>query len=190
MAHMPDWFAKTPEMMAMDRYYSGLTTRGDFDAEELKQRYLEALGDVRAPSQSFEGSKALKKEAPHLVAPGLTKHFRRDWLCPDDPFSTDRGGKFWPNLPSRDVLEGLKFGMEDALKRALGRPNIPSSMANDKELDDLFDEDERNDIDTSNVLPLITSWNCVAPRGSKFFDTKAIRGPTAVEWSIGTPKIP
>jgi len=39
MASMPNWFAKTKEMAAFDRYFS---TR-DVDEKELLNRYLKAL---------------------------------------------------------------------------------------------------------------------------------------------------
>ena len=46
MAHMPEWFAKTPEMMKMDAWYSGLDENGEPDPDELARKYKDALSDL------------------------------------------------------------------------------------------------------------------------------------------------
>jgi hypothetical protein len=183
VAHMPEWFAKTPEMMAMDRYFTPMKG-GRVDEAELVDRLQQALADLYARNDFYEDSKALDREARPIKRPSIDRHFKRDWLNAADPFSAVSGGDFWPDLPSRTVVEGLRFGMEIAIKRALGRANLSLST---REASDLFDWYDSVGIDTQGVRPLITSWNCVAPVGSKFFDTQALRGPTVVEWAIATP---
>jgi hypothetical protein len=186
---MPEWFAKTPEMMKMDAWYSGLNDHGEPDPDELIRRYKDALSDLGGSTGYYEETRALTGDKNRRRAKNVAidQHFKRHWLNADDPLSPTKGGEFWPDLPSRDVVERLRYGMEVALKRALGKSNLTEFSLSDEELDELFGWYESVGINTDEVRPLVTSWNCVAPTGSKFFDTQAIRGPTVVEWAIATP---
>src|SRR3954463_12687556 len=81
MGSMPNWFAKTKEMAAFDRYFS---TR-DVDEKALLDRYLRAL--ARMPKNDFfRRADALDTQWAGLANQGLQtkmsldRHFRGDWI--------------------------------------------------------------------------------------------------------------
>src|SRR5262245_53783933 len=115
MGGMPNWFAKTKEMAAFDRYFS----THDVDEQGLKDRYLQALGRVQV-SKYFDQSDALddvwagpdRALRTHMALDG---HFRGDWVHHQYPGHEAQfgpiGGRFWPQVPSTDVLDRLQAGI-------------------------------------------------------------------------------
>src|SRR5215475_6942897 len=113
MGSMPNWFAKTKEMAAFDRYFS---TR-DVDEKALLDRYLRALARM-AGDDFYSSADALQTEWRGLadsslrMRMSLDEHFRGDWIhhqYPDDPAKYGSlGGRFWPQVPSQDVIDRLR----------------------------------------------------------------------------------
>ena len=199
MGHMPQWFAKPPEMLASDQYFS---RNGGVDDDELGNRYEKALGRlVRADSDLFDRSDALGTVGrdPSKNVRSFS-HLNKDWVNPDDPA---KGGRFWPEIPSETVARVVRIGTAIALQKALGktrlraRPDLlPVEFATNPELyfEQLFAPENEVvpelgfELDLEGVVPLATSWNCVAPTGSDFFEADALRGPSIVELAIATPR--
>ena len=86
MGSMPNWFAKTKEMAAFDRYFSLI----DVDESGLLERYLKALDRLEhVPTAYYSESAALQTEwagrpnLQHELAGSLDAHFRGDWVHPN-----------------------------------------------------------------------------------------------------------
>src|SRR5215207_223963 len=101
MGSMPNWFAKTKEMAAFDRYFS---TR-DVSDKELLDRYLRALarmprGDFYRRADALDTQWAAVPNKNLQTTMSLDRHFRGDWIhhqYPDDPNTYgSQGGRFWP----------------------------------------------------------------------------------------------
>jgi hypothetical protein len=194
MGGMPNWFAKTKEMAAFDRYFSTL----DVDEQALKTRYLTALGRVHA-AKYFDRSDALDNEWQALpdrerrLQLSLDGHFRGDWvhhLYPDDEETYGAiGGRFWPQVPSTDVLDRLQAGVIFAIHKALGDDELAALGLPQAYRDNLWTAERENGIAIDDgIRPVALSWNCVAPAGENFFEVDALRGPTVVEFAIATPR--
>lgn len=194
MGSMPHWFAKTKEMAAFDRYFS---TR-DVDEAGLRDRYLRALGRLQGANY-FAQSDALDTEwrslptARRMMRVSLDKHFRGDWIhhrYQDDPATYGgAGGRFWPQVPSTDVLDRLRAGVMVAIHKALGDPELDALKLDPEYRDTLWEAEDDNGIAIDDGMRGIAlSWNCVAPAGDNFFEVDALRGPTVVEFSIATPR--
>lgn len=196
MGSMPNWFAKTREMAAFDRYFSTV----DVDEQGLRDRYLRALGRVAGRGQFFARSEALETEWKTLANPtralrmSLDEHFRSDWIHhlydPDDPASDGSlGGRFWPQVSSVDVLEHLRAGVTFAIHKALGDTELAALGIDEDYRDRLWKAERDNNIPIDDGIRAIAmSWNCVAPAGEAFFEVDALRGPTVVEFAIATPR--
>jgi hypothetical protein len=52
----------------------------------------------------------------------------------------------------------------------------------------LYETYGQDDADHDSVVPLSTSWVCLGPTDSTFFQADAVRGPSIVEFVIATPK--
>jgi hypothetical protein len=191
---MPHWFAKTKEMAAFDRYFS---TR-DVDEAGLRDRYLRALGRLQGRNY-FSQSDALDTEWGSLPTRGrmlrvsLDEHFRGDWihhLYPSDPATYGgAGGRFWPQVPSHDVLDRLRAGVMFAIHKALGDPELDALKLDPDYRDRLWEAERHNGIAIDDgIRGIALSWNCVAPAGENFFEVDALRGPTVVEFSIASPR--
>ena len=191
MAQMPDWFAKTREMVAMDHYFSLV---GAKSKPELVKRYKAALARLTGDPQTYaKASDAMKaKLSPQQVQFSLSSHFAPDWIHPlyhTNPVQYgDLGGLFWPTIPSRTVVGEIRDGVELAIHKALGDKELQKLGFTKEYRDAIFAEERGNGVDCDGVLPLATSWNCVAPTGSDFFDVAAVRGPAVVEFAIATPQ--
>ena len=194
MGSMPNWFAKTKEMAAFDRYFSLV----DVDEQGLKDRYLQALGRLRG-AKYFDQSDALDNEWAGLahreraLRMSLDEHFRGDWvhhLYPRDEATYGSiGGRFWPQVPSTDVLDRLRAGTLMALHKALGDGELAALGLSDAYRDRLWTAERENSIPIDDgIRPIALSWNCVAPAGDDFFEVDALRGPTVVEFAIATPR--
>lgn len=194
MGSMPNWFAKTKEMAAFDRYFSLI----DVDEQELRNRYLQALDRLRV-DKYFPQSDALDTEwagRPSLdrdLKMSLDGHFRGDWihhLYPTDPDQHGaKGGRFWPQVPSVDVLDRLRAGTVFAIHKALGDRELDSLGRSQDYRDQLWTAERENDIPIDDgIRPVAMTWNCVAPAGENFFEVDALRGPSVVEFAIATPR--
>ena len=191
MAQMPDWFAKTKEMVAMDHHFSLV---GAKSRPELIRRYKAALARLGGEPQTYaKRSDAMKATlSAQQVNLSLGNHFAPDWIHPlyySDPAQYGSlGGLFWPTIPSATVIGELRDGVELAIHKALGDKELAKLGYTKEYRNAIFTEERGNGVDCDGVIPLVTSWNCVAPTGSDFFDVAALRGPTAVEFAIATPQ--
>ena len=194
MGSMPHWFAKTKEMAAFDRYFS--TT--DVDDKGLLDRYLQALGRMGGAS-FFDRSDALDHEwkgranQSLLLRVSLDEHFRGDWihhLYPTDPTTYGGvGGRFWPQVPSQDVIDRLRAGVVFAIHKAMGDTELANVGLPKDYRDRLWKAERDNGIEVDDgIRGIALSWNCVAPAGENFFEVDALRGPTVVEFAIASPR--
>jgi hypothetical protein len=187
MSHMPYWLAKTPEMIAMDQWFS-LADAGDETA--LAARYAAAITRV-TQANSNSNSSVFKGSAASLgpIGAGATDsfdHFGKDWL---NLTNLSSGGDFWPQIPSWQIIIWLRQGVLTAAKKALGVNPPGLSALNASEIANVFhaeiDADPSDPRDT--VLPLVTIWVCTGNHSSAGFEVDAVRGPTVVELVIATP---
>jgi len=196
MGTMPDWFAKTPEMHAADQYFS-LADVND-DEAQLIARYQAALTRLSGnPIDYANDSAALDTEwstRPGDVDNALHHHFQGDWIDPG--YYGNPGqfagafGAYWA-VGSKQVVDTIRGGITVAIHKALGTSaisNLPVNLQPTQSISWLFGPEIANKISIDGVLGLVTSWVCVAPQGSDYFEVAALRGHTVVEFSIGTPK--
>jgi len=194
MVNMPEWFAKTPEMCASDLYFSRACTAEE--RMDLGRKYFLALETLQNnPTTFFGGSKALDESPdfdPTRKAQSLTSHFHRDWISerytPTDPTTFNLGGRYWPGIPSTVVIDVIEKGTRMAIMKALGETNLLNMQVRPETITELFQHEDESNVSRDGILPLATSWNCVAPPGSTFFEAAALRGPTIVELAIATPR--
>lgn len=188
MGQMPQWFAKTRDMVRSDQYFS---LKGAGSEDELVRRYADALKLLkREPEGYYDQSKVLPG--------GRSHHFDTDWINRDYPDVMDSGGRYWPTIPSWKVVSYVRDGTFVAICKALGHVLEPTLgdlsitqvglFSVSDFLDQLFVTELEDGVEIESVLPLATSWNCVAPAGSDFFEVDALRGPSVVELAIATPR--
>ena len=195
MGMMPTWFAKTKEMAAFDRYFS---TR-DVDESTLRDRYLQALGRLHAQKYFTQADVldevwAGRPNQANEIKMSLDGHFRGDWVhhLYDEhnpgPWG-GVGGRFWPQVPTTDVLDRLRAGVILAIHKALGDSEVAALGRSQAFRDTLWKHEHENGIDVDDgIRGIAMSWNCVAPAGDNFFEVDALRGPTVVEFAIATPR--
>lgn len=192
MANMPNWFAKTPEMVASDVYFS-LADAGSEAA--LVDRYHQTLARLQDPGY-FDQSSALSsttttKWKPSQTATTLHGHFRGHWihtLYGSDPKHDAIGGRYWPQVPSALIVERVRIGTAIAIHKALGESELRNLGMSASDIAELFEADKENGVELDGLRPIAMSWNCVAPTGENFFEVDALRGPSAVEFAIATPR--
>jgi len=194
MGSMPNWFAKTKEMAAFDRYFSLL----DVDEKGLLERYLGALRTLDSRADYYNGSDALQHEwraKPNLrqeMAGSLDAHFRGDWIHHNfgrNPKAAKKGGRFWPQVPSSRVVELIRLGTTMAIHKAMGDTELANLGLSEEYRYRLWKPERENGIDFDDgVRGIAMSWNCVAPAGENFFEVEALRGPSVVEFAIATPR--
>jgi hypothetical protein len=187
MGQMPNWFAKTPEMITSDAYFS-LASAGN--EVTLIQRYETALQRLQAPDY-YRHSDALQTggwSAP-AVSASLGGHFRGDWIHTNypDPKFVGIGGRYWPQVPSTTVVDRIRHGTIIAIQKALGRAKLGVTTSTSY-ADQIFAPEFANGVEVDGVRPLATSWVCIAPTGEDYFEVDALRGPSVVEFVIATPR--
>jgi len=193
MGGMPDWFAKTKEMVASDLYFSLADAKTE---SALTARYHEALSRLEtAPKDYARKSAALQTvwKDPKRVSASLDGHFVGDWIhyrYHQDPAKYGaHGGAFWPSVASSLVVNLVRAGTRLAIHKALGAAELATvSGLSSTYRDDIWAPERANGVDVDGVRPLATSWNCVAPAGATYFEVAALRGPSVVEFAIATPK--
>jgi hypothetical protein len=190
MPGMPDWFAKTPEMMALDKYFSLVDAK---TPTELTRRYTAALAQIKTTDGYAGYSTAMNRHMTRAqVEASLAGHFEGDWVhhnyLRDPKAASQLGGLFWPSIPSTTVVHGLRRGMELAIHKALGDTQLAKLGYSQRYRHALFAQERAYGVELDRVLPMAMSWNCVAPTGSDFFDVAALRGPTIVEFAVATPQ--
>ena len=194
MGSMPNWFAKTKEMAAFDRYFSLL----DVDDKGLLDRYQQALQRLDSKADYYNASDALqhqwrnKPNLQHEMAGSLDAHFRGDWIhlaFGRDPKAAGVGGRFWPQVPSSRVVELLRLGTIMAIHKGMGDTELANQGLSEDYRYRLWKAERENDIDFDDgIRGIALSWNCVAPAGENFFEVEALRGPSVVEFAIATPR--
>jgi hypothetical protein len=180
MSTMPYWLAKTPEMIAMDKWFSA--------GPELANRYNAAITSINTSKQAHRlptRSDALDSKLPGGAA-GAFSHFGKDWLNPNNPSS---GGSYWPHVPTFMIIEWVQNGVLNAAHKGLGW----TELANRGERpDDIFESEMHDGLmvesELDGHLPLVTTWVCTSPPGTGTIEVDAVRGPTVVELIIATPQ--
>jgi hypothetical protein len=182
MTTMPYWMNKTPEMVAMDRYFSG---------PDLVNRYKKAITSINTskPGNALPTtSDALNKELPNGVAHAFT-HFGQDWLNKNNPSS---GGNFWPHVPTFTIIPWIREGVLHAAHKGLGSTALATLGKSPTEIAKIFksekEDSQLTDAELKAVLPLVTTWVCTSPPGTGTIQVDAVRGPTVVELIIATPQ--
>ena len=121
----------------------------------------------------------------------LGSHFRGDWINAQYPDVTS-GGLFWPHISSDTVVHWVKVGTMTAIHKAVGKQNLLAMYTAVPQIatyaDMLYESYGPDGADNDSVVPLSTSWLCVGPTDSTFFEADAVRGPSIVEFVIATPK--
>ncbi len=183
MSTMPYWMNKTPEMVAIDRWFSG---------PDLVDRYRNAINRINTAkiNRTLPGtSDALDNEMPG-GSPAAFTHFGKDWLNPTNPSS---GGDYWPHVPTFTIIPWLQTGFLRACQKGLGAQQLAANLGKSpSEIDDLFKAEVEwsrlTDTDLQGVLPLVTTWVCTSPPGTGTIQADVIRGPSIVELIISTPQ--
>jgi hypothetical protein len=179
MPTMPYWMNKTPEMVAMDRWFSG---------PDLVTRYTNAINRVLA-SQLSNALPATSDVLDNELAgeqTGAFAHFGSDWLNPTNPSS---GGSYWPHVPTFTIISWFQIGVLHAARKGLGWTELMSRGDNPAHI---FEPETKwggmAESELDGVLPLVTTWVCSSPAGTGTVEVDAVRGPTAVEMIIATPQ--
>jgi hypothetical protein len=187
MTNMPHWLNKTPEMVAMDRWFRG---------GGLEGKYLDAIASIEAgrPGHTLpDASDALNDPNSGMNQQEINDafdHFNRDWLDPNNPAS---GGNFWPHIPTLNIKQWLRQGLLNAMHKGLGRTALESNPISKtpNEVDVIFDSEihvsKLTEGDLAGTIPLITTWVCTAPAGTGSIEVDAVRGLNVVELIIATP---
>jgi len=187
MGTMPYWLMKTPEMVAMDHWFS--LEQGE---ATLVTRYNQAITAMSA-NTFLSSSKSLG--TPNADNPSY-KHFRGfggmlgDWLNIQNPTF---GGKYWPHVPTVMILATFKRGITLAAQKGLGWSNLPASpgtSADDvfaSELEYIPEVTPESPAWLDGVVPTTTVWTCAAPPGTGSVQVDAVRGPGSVQIVISTP---
>lgn len=190
MVSMPDWFAKTKEMLAADTWFS-LDNAGS--EAGLIQRYEDALDRISNTPNDEYPKHAAALAGNSWATASVDQHFVGDWI--HYRYYVDRavygglGGDFWPVIPSSEVIQKLRAGIQIAIHKALGDSELARlGIVSPRYLKHIWGPEMANGVDTNGVRPLAMSWNCVAPAGSDYFQVAALRGPSVVEFAIATPK--
>ena len=196
MVSMPNWFAKTPEMVASDKYFS----MADAVTEtELENRYRLALTRLgQAGNNRFSESDVLSKTSTSRWNPSdtdavLQNHFKGDWIHPlydggATPEYSAVGGAFWPAVRSDHIVGEITAGTIGAILKALVYSKALLAWSTPGDVDALFKFEQNNGVESEGLRPLATSWVCVSPPGDTYFEADAIRGPSVVELVIATPR--
>jgi len=179
---MPYWLNKTPEMIAMDRYFSGPTAK-------LIKNYKAAIARVEAAAQTASGlptsSDALNDPKNWPGQPNKAfAHFDTDWLNPNNPSS---GGDYWPQVPTLSIIPWFQSGILAGANKGLGWTELVKTPVDPNKLFESELEYGMTEAELADPLPLATSWVCTSPPGTGTVEVDAVRGPSVVELIIATP---
>jgi hypothetical protein len=174
--NMPNWLAKTPEMVAMDRWFSL-----EAGKPELVRRYEAGIRKVATTGVFAGGSDSLDNRMPGKGADAIKSfsHFDSDWLNLANPSS---GGNYWPHVPTFSIITWLQQGVKNACQKGLGSKLLKSSALFQSELDTGLTEAE-----VADVVPTVTVWVCTSPPGTGTIQVDAVRSPSVVQLVIATP---
>jgi hypothetical protein len=180
MSTMPYWLAKTPEMIAMDKWFSA--------GSQLAQHYNDAITSINTSKQAHRlptSSDALNSKLPG-AAPDAFFHLGTDWLNPNNPTS---GGRYWPHVPTFMIISWFQTGVLHAAYKGLGW-TAAQNLGQDPAV--IFKSETRqgkmDPSELDSLLPLVTTWVCTSPPGTGTVEVDAVRGPTVVELVIATPQ--
>ena len=184
MSTMPYWMNKTPEMVAMDRWFSG---------PDLADHYRNAITNINTAKAHRTLPGASEALDHGMTAPDVTsafRHFGSDWLNPNNPSS---GGDYWPHVPTFTIIPWLQTGLLHAAQKGLGSLELAANLGKSQdEIDRLFapeiDWSKLTPADVEGVVPLVTTWVCTSPPGTGTIQVDSIRGPSVVELIISTPQ--
>ena len=189
MGSMPNWFAKTKEMAAFDRYFS---TR-DVDDKGLLDRYLEAL-ERAAGSRLLQPRRRARprvarrgRTSRHPHADGARRALPRRLDPPPVPRRSrqfgDVGGRFWPQVPSHEVIDELRAGVVFAIHKAMGDTELANLGLAEDYRERLWKAERRQRASTidDGIRGIALSWNCVAPAGDELL--RGRRAARARRWS-------
>ncbi len=190
------WFVKTKEMAAFDRYFS-LT---DIDERELLERYRRTLQRFEERSTAFyrdpdalttqwAGRASMRAD----LTASIDQHFKGDWVHEgfgESPHEfAAQGGRFWPNVPSAKVIDGLRDGVTTAIHKAMGDTALREHGLDDDYCTRLWKTERDHGMEVDDgVRPMAMSWLIASTRDDDFFEVGVVRGPTVVELVIITPE--
>ncbi|MDQ1449496.1 MAG: hypothetical protein QOC79_2467 [Actinomycetota bacterium] len=182
MSTMPYWMNKTPEMAAMDRWFS----------DDLVTRYTNAITSINTAKQhrTLPGTSDALDNKLAGTSLGAFAHFGKDWLNPNNPSS---GGDYWPHVPTFTIIPWLQTGLLHAAQKGLGEVALKATLGKSQtDVDNLFKPEfewsklSRDEV--QRVVPLVTTWVCTSPPGTGTIQVDSIRGPSVVELIISTPQ--
>jgi hypothetical protein len=189
------WFVKTKEMAAFDRYFS----LADVNARGLRDRYRTTLDRFEERSEHYfrePAALAHQWSGPSMraqVSASIDQHFAGDWV--HESFTENpseyggMGGKFWPNVASAKVIEGLRDGVTTAIYKALGDKELQRRGMSEGERAALWAEEREQGIEIDDgPLPITMNWLAAEGRADDFFEVGVLRGPTVVSLLIVTPR--
>ena len=195
MGSMPNWFAKTKEMAAFDRYFSLL----DVDEKALLERYWRrwharwpGATSTTAPTRSSTSGAAKPNLGLRAAGSRSTRTSAATGSTTTSaviPRPARRAAGSGPRCRRTAWSSCLRTGMIMAIHKAMGDTELANLGLPEDYRDRLWKAERENDIDFDDgVRGIALSWNCVAPAGDNFFEVDALRGPTVVEFAIATPR--
>jgi hypothetical protein len=196
LGNMPTWYVKTKEMAAFDRYFSmvdvdadGLLERYRTTLERFEQRATEFFRDPDALTTQWKGRASMRAD----LTASIDEHFMGDWV--HESFGQNphefaaQGGKFWPNIASSRVIDGLREGVTTAIHKAMGDAALRDLGMDDDYCSQLWKTEREHGMEVDDgVRPCAMSWLIAQSRDDDFFETGVVRGPTVVELVLITPK--
>ena len=195
LGNQPAWFVKTKEMAAFDRYFSLI----DVNKRGLLTRYRETLERFEARTEHYfrePAALATQWSGPTMraqVSASIDQHFTGDWvheLFAEDPSEYgELGGRFWPQVASAKVIDGLRRGVSTAIYKALGDTELQRRGLSEADRNELWAQERDQGIDIDDgPLPITMNWLAAEGREDDFFEVGVLRGPTVVSLLIVTPR--
>jgi len=161
----------------MDEWFGGSVPE-----DELASRYRDALHLLQ--SDQFTGvSRTNERMMSVEGARDALRHFNEDWINLEHP---EKGGRWWPQVSTKLILEAFRTGMINASLKGLGW-TFPQSEAAREDLFRPELEAGMRQEDLEPVLPRVTCWACPSEPGKGTFLVDALRSKTVVQVLILTP---